>query len=249
MDLDSSGWLQRKTHFGNAGLDGDMPAVPKLLKTWHDAIGTYQEERECYLHQNTIQDVAYAVVPHLAARLSDLHTDRRQSVLDDLAIVAEVQDTPRSKVQHAANQIHETTEEPLRTLFIQSLWDRYPELPADLAPAYHAAIETAKELAGKTWGKNVSDKAGRHQYQRHLRFLRDCGVSDAEIVQALEALVQEPFAPVYQGRGDQVQALENLGWSGLSCEDTTHDKLRLDALVSLAFFQATLAKVLGELRP
>jgi hypothetical protein len=78
LPLDSPRWKSLKAHFGNAAVDTELAAVPKLLERWHRAVGTYAEEYEydplfeSYLHQLTILDVAYAVVPHLVTRLSEL---------------------------------------------------------------------------------------------------------------------------------------------------------------------------------
>jgi hypothetical protein len=197
LSLQSLRWRTLKAHFGNAGTDGALPAVPTLIERWHRAVGTYAEEHdyrdlfESYLHQQTILDIAYAVVPHLASRLEELDPDRRREVLDDLAVVEAVRITPRDQVEEIVARMRETLAESLRELFIRNTRDRYPVLPPDLSPAYLSAIEKAKRIAGDDWGKARSEEPGAHHFRRHIRYLRQVGLSDDDIVYGIEALTRD----------------------------------------------------------
>ena len=94
LPLESPRWKFLTAHFNNAGTDGGLPAVPTLLARWHRYAGTYAEEDaygdlfESYLHQRTIQDVAYAVVPHLVSRLEEVDADTSvlREIVDGLAV-------------------------------------------------------------------------------------------------------------------------------------------------------------------
>jgi hypothetical protein len=158
LPLDSPRWKQLKAHFGDAGDAPDLPAVPNLLVRWGDAIGRYAEEyayhplRESFLHQGTILDVAYAVVPHLAARLGDLPPDRRLDVLADIADVEAVRRVPRAEVERRVAAL-QTMSEGLRGLFTQTTRDRHPELPDDLAGAWFEALAVAQASAAALLGE------------------------------------------------------------------------------------------------
>lgn len=163
LPLDSPRWKLLKAHFGNAGEDADLPAVPKLLVRWRGAIGRYSEEyeyaplHESFLHQGTILDVAYAVVPHLAARLGDLPPDRRLDVLADIADVEAVRRVPRAEVERRVAAM-QTMSEGLRDLFMQTTRDRHPELPDDLAGAWFEALALAQASAAALL-REVSDES------------------------------------------------------------------------------------------
>lgn len=216
LPLTSKRWQTLKAHFGNAGRDGDeVPAVTKLIPRWVRTVGTYAEEythdllRESYLHQGTILDVAYAVVPHLVLQLERLDDDRRAEVLDDLALVDAIRRTPRRRVEAMVKQFSTMSGE-LRDLFIQSTRDRHPELPADLAVAYLPAIARAKQLAGKAWGRGRSEPMGPHRWRRHVRYLREQGLTDEDITFGVRVLTrddEEGFAPVNMGGEAALPAL------------------------------------------
>lgn len=187
LPLDSARWLELKAHFGNAGVDGDLPSLPSLLARWNHAVGSYAEEYlyqdifESYLHQNTILDVAYAVVPHLAARLPDLDPDRRSAVLDDLACVETTRQVPPEQVEAIARDVERTVPGELGAMLAQNTRDRHPALPEDLASAYLAAIAQAKATAGVDWGCRRSEEAGPQHFRRHVRYLRNAGWTDDDI--------------------------------------------------------------------
>ena len=197
LPLTSERWHTLKAHFDNAAKDDDeVPSVTKLLPRWVASIGTYAEEyehdmlRESYLHQGTILDVAYAVVPHLVLQLEQLDADRRIEVLDDIALVDEIRNTPRHVVEGWVKQL-DTMPDELRDLMIQNTWDRNPVLADDLALAYLPAVAHAKKLAGDAWGKRRSEPMGPHRWRRHVQFLRESGLSDADITFGVGALCRE----------------------------------------------------------
>ncbi|MFT3765662.1 MAG: hypothetical protein QM820_09120 [Minicystis sp.] len=250
LPLDSPRWLSLKAHFDNAGVDTDVPAVPSLIAGWNRAVGAYAEEyeyealRESYLHQRTILDVAYAVVPHLAARLSELDPDRRLSVLDEIFIVEDTRLTPARRVEAAIRQIERTVPAELRDAFIQTTRDRHPPLPDDIAPAYLAAIAHAKAIAGRDWGRARSDEEGPHLFRRHLRYLRTAGWIDADITFGIGALMRERdhVAILYSGWKEaraELRALKEAppGWferTKLRGDDEAA-RLRFGALYGLAY--------------
>jgi len=167
LRLDSSRWGSLRAHFDNAGEDRGLPSVPSLIARWNRTVGSYAEEYayqdlfESYLHQRTVLDVAYAVVPHLAVRLSELDPDRRLSVLDDLALVDERRLTTPEELEAIVQSLARTIESAeLRDMVIRNTRNRHPPLPDDLAPAYLAAIEHAQSLAGFDWRRARSEEPG-----------------------------------------------------------------------------------------
>lgn len=256
LKLDSPRWMQLEAHFGNAGMDGELLAVPTLLAAWHESVGTYGEEYayeplyESFLHQQTIRSVAYAVVPHLVSRLSETDPDRRQMILDDLAVVDETEATPASELENANREIKDEVSGKLCDHFVKALRERHPKLPLDLQPAYRRTIAVAKEQAGENWGRCLSEEPGDHNYRRHLRFLRDSGVEDYDILAALEVLTDELETPIYGSYEDQVAALESIGWRDrmAATRAPEHDELCLKALRSLGYYHETCTRVLELLR-
>lgn len=198
LPLGSARWASLRAHFGNAGVDGDLSSVPTLLEQWQCVVGTYAEEYaygdlyESYLHQRTILDVAYAIVPHLVAHLGALDPDRRDVVLEHIALVDRIRLVPCEDVEAAAREL-EAGNEPgsVHHLVAQNIRDRHPLLPEDLAPAYLAAIEQAKGLAGEVWGRPRPDEYGVADIRRHVRFLRASGWTDEDIRFGVEALGRE----------------------------------------------------------
>jgi hypothetical protein len=266
LPLDSPRWASLKAHFGNAGVDAELPAVPSLIARWNRAVGSYAEEyeyqdlHESYLHQLTILDVAYAVVPHLAARLSDLDPDRRLEVLDDLATVDAVRLKPLAEVEALVRDLDQ--KQPmgpeLHDAFIQSIRERNPRLPDDLAPAYLSAIEYARSLAGPAWGAHRSNEPGVHCIRRHVRYLRASGWSDDDISFGIEALTREVdgHSLVCMGRDEAREGLRSLkdappGWfarTGMGGGEEAH-RLGFLALNSLGWcaLSPRTADLLGEL--
>ncbi len=254
LTLDSPRWASLQAHFGNAGVDADLPSVPSLIARWDRAVGSYAEEYEyqdlleSYLHQLTILDVAYAVVPHLAARVSELDPDRRLDVLDDLAVVEKVRLRPPREVERVVQELRRTIDDgELRDLFIKNTRDRNPPLPEDLAPAYLAAIERAKALAGGDWGHARSGEPGPHHFRRHVRHLRSSGWRDDDITFGVEALIREAEGGqlVYLGPSLSVDGLRSLpaappGWferTGVRRDDALQS-LGCRALYALAWLAA-----------
>ena len=250
LPLASPRWKSLKAHFDNAGVDGQLPAVPVLLERWHEAVGTYAEELEyvdlceSYLHQGTILDVAYAVVPHLVSRLDELDPDRRCRLLDDVESVEDTRQVSREEVAARVEKLNRTVAVGLRDLFVQSVLDRHPLLPGDLAAAYFDAIDRAKRVAGAAWGKATSEEPGPQHFRRHIRFLRQAGCSDDDIVfgvttlngnQREGALVFEDPSVALQGLRDSVDMPP--GWlerTALS-SGTEQERLVFHALHDLAW--------------
>jgi hypothetical protein len=254
LALDSPRWVSLKAHFGNAGVDADLPSVPSLIARWNRAVGSYAEEYEyedlfeSYLHQSTILDVAYAVVPHLAARLSELDPDRRLYVIDDLAVVEKVRLRPPREVELAVEEIERTMDDgELRDLLIKSTRDRNPPLPDDLAPAYVAAVFHAKAVAGGEWGLTRSEQPGPPHFRRHVHYLRSSGWMIDDITFGVETLLRESQQGqlVYLGSQPSLDGLRSLpvappGWferTGL-CRDDAPLRLAFRALYSLAWLAA-----------
>jgi hypothetical protein len=172
LPLNSPRWRKLRSHF--ASVDGEpgedasgLGDVPALLERWHGAVGTYGEEYayanvfEAYLHQRTILNVAYAVVPHLASRLAELDADRRLEVLDDISFVEAVRLSPAEKVEEAIAQLRQTVPGELGEMMIQSMRDRSPSLPRDLAAAYFEGIATARRSALELVGAVKDEEAFR----------------------------------------------------------------------------------------
>jgi hypothetical protein len=238
LDLDDPRWGRLQAHFDNAGADGILPAVPTLLRAWHDAVGSYGEEfayvdlRESYLHQGTILSVAYAVVPHLASRLHELDPDRALAVADDVALVEEARLVPREDVEAAAAEL-EAKGSLLHRFLAANVRDRHPLLPDDLAATYLLAVETTRASAGGLWGQRAAAEPGDHQVRRHVRFLRAHGWSDADLVEAVRR--QRPpgahQAPVFRGPQASLDALAGMP----AAEGLTVDDLPFRALFALAW--------------
>jgi hypothetical protein len=221
LPLDSPRWRTLKAHFDNAGRDGDLPSVPTLIARWIGAVGTYGEEyeysdlRESYLHQGTILDVAYAVVPHLAARLDQLDPDRRVEVLEDLALVELVRLTSPEVIEARIAKVEQAFSDDMREMMVQTMRDRMAPLPADLAPAYLAAIERVDASSDTTWrdlakgdddgsdddedrdensdeeddeGDEVTEPPHPRHWRRHVKYLRDAGWTDIDIAFGFRAL-------------------------------------------------------------
>lgn len=263
LPLTSRRWHTLKAHFDNAAKDGDeVPAVTKLLARWARSLGTYAEEyehdplRESYLHQGTILDLAYAVVPHLVVQLERLDPDRRAEVLDDIALVDAVRLTPRRKVEAAVKRLS-TMPSELRDHFIQTTRDRHPErFPEDLARAYLPAVARAKQWAGRAWSKRRSEPMGPHRWRRHVRFLRESGLSDADITFGVRALCRKDsdgFALVHQGGDAARQGLQQVtgapeGWLRRTGLRSAKGRLVTHALFALAWIEqhARVEKMLRD---
>jgi hypothetical protein len=238
----------------NAAVEADLPAVPSLIARWNCAVGSYAEEyeyadlHESYLHQQTILDVAYAVVPYLAPRLSELDADRRLEVLDDIALVEKVRLRPPHEIEAAAEGIERTIgDRDLRDRFIQSTRERNPPLPEDLAPAYLAALEVAKAIAGHDWGLERSNQPGPPRFRRHIRHLRAAGWTNEDLAFGVEVLTRDTDGSqlVYRGHEGSLEGLRGAedapsGWhdrTGLHGEGA-EQRLVLLALYAVAWLAA-----------
>lgn len=260
LQLSSPRWATLKAHFGNAAEDhAEIAAVTKLIRRWTDAVGSYAEEyeydplHESFLHQNTILDVAYAVVPHLVPQLPRLDPDRRMEVLDDIARVDEVRLTPRSEVEKRVAAMA-TLPDELREQFIKDTRDRNPELADDLAPEYLVAIDRAKQLAGEAWNKNLSMPMGPHRWRRHVQFLRQSELSDADIRFGVQTLAHKPDggdALVHLGLDDARRGLVEVAdaaWLRRTGIASSKGALVLKALWAIASIErhVSISKMLGQ---
>lgn len=257
LPLTSRRWATLKAHFGNAATDSDeVPAVTKLIRRWVRAVGSYEEEYaydllcESYLHQRTILDVAYAVVPHLVLQVPRLDADRRVEVLDDIAYVDAIRRTPRSEVEKRVAAMAEMPE-GLRDLFMQNTRDRHPVLPDDLAEAYLPAIARARQLAGKGWGRKRSEPMGPHRWRRHVKFLRAQRLSSADIRAGVELLTAEGEGGQLVHLGAEAArrgllATADDAWLRRAKLRTPKGRLVSNALLALAWIEqhAPLAKML-----
>lgn len=88
LPLDDNRWECLTTFFG------EPEEVPQLLQGWLSSIGTDQEDTiyrrdlsDVFLHQATITNVAFAVVPWLVAVCKERETLYRVEYLTDIALV------------------------------------------------------------------------------------------------------------------------------------------------------------------
>lgn len=127
ISLDSPRWKAFKTYFGSS------QDLPRRIAAWMASIGGPDEERkwdelwEQFLHQGTITEAAYAVVPYVARELAHVAPHDRLMYFVQLGLI-------ESARQSSA-----------------------PEIPDDLAASYHAAVAelgrvSVESLLG-TWDK------------------------------------------------------------------------------------------------
>jgi hypothetical protein len=129
LPLDSPRWVELDPFFGKP------QDVPKVLGEWWQAIGTDYEELiysrdlfDLFLHQGTIRNVSFAVVPWLVAAVTDAGSRRGAAYIADVALV---------EWNRLVCGIHASGPER-----------RPGQPPPDwLADDYRAAIETAGPLA------------------------------------------------------------------------------------------------------
>jgi len=228
LPLGSPRWKSLQAHFGNAGADTEeIAAVPTLLARWKQSLGSYGEEQlydplhESYLHQGTIVDVAYAVVPHLVEQLDALHADRRLDVLGDLASVESIRRRPREEVEGDIAKLESSdwSDEEIKRHLIQAVRDRNPILPDDLAPAYFEALARAQAAAAALLGQlddegdvrrlleTICELHGQRRLARILRNLKD--------PEALGPLTQQllPGKRSPSNWRRHVEFLRQLGWT------------------------------------
>ena len=118
LPLNDERWRTLKVYFGTGK---DLPA---RIERWVAAIGTERESvaftdlSQRVLHQFTITDAAYAVVPHVVVNLPRVSSGRRVDYFDTLSLV------------EAARELFEA-----------------PECPRHLRTAYTSAVREARALA------------------------------------------------------------------------------------------------------
>jgi len=119
LPLDSPRWKSFSTHFGSP------EQVPMRLAAWRLSIGTPDENAqwtelcETFLHQYSITDAAFAVVPHVVQELPRIEPKWHIKYLAELALI----DSAR-----------------------QRGWGE-STLPCDLSHSYHAAIGNARRFS------------------------------------------------------------------------------------------------------
>ncbi len=178
LPLSSDRWATLKTHFGT----GDE-TVP-ILARWEQSIGRYGEQHiyaelfEQYLHQLTPIEVAYAVVPHLSARLDSLPLGRRVEVIDHISRVEAARATPRSELETMAAKLRGTCDADLAGDLVRSMVAHHPVLPGDLAGDYEAAVAEVRQKAVAS----LTELADRRQFTDLLaavtRFCGHAGLAD-----------------------------------------------------------------------
>ncbi|HKB00836.1 MAG TPA: hypothetical protein VKD90_01395 [Gemmataceae bacterium] len=128
LPLESERWQSLRTFFG------ESKDLPDRIRRWLKVAGRpeadprWRDFAEQYLHQTTITDAAYAVVPYLASALDRFPPPARLAYVINIACV-------ESAVQK----------------------EYAPQLPDDLAGDYRSAVEhtrgAAAELLPAPWSK------------------------------------------------------------------------------------------------
>lgn len=264
LPLDSPRWKTLKAHFSNAAEGGEqVPSVISLLARWKESLGTYGEEliydplHESFLHQGTIRDVAYAVVPHVAAGLDSLHRDRRIEVLQDIADVELIRRRPREEVEQDLEKLEGAEWEPeFKRNLMQAIRDRNAPLPDDLAPAYLEALALAQATAAallakvtdeRNFGELLKTLSALHGQRRLGRLLGSLKEPD-QLLELAKELPPGKVSP--SGWRRHVELLRQLGWTDddirfgaalLNHEDETNGPLKYDdRAVSLEALRAPL---------
>lgn len=125
LPLESERWNELTTFYGE-------PAdVPRVLRQWLDAVGSDEEQTiycrdffDLFLHQGTITNAAFAVVPWLVQVCSDGKSAFRIEYLTDVALVE------ANRIRYGVCCNREGT----------------AECPEWLMGDYHQAIEQAQKL-------------------------------------------------------------------------------------------------------
>lgn len=87
LPLDSPRWTELDTFFG------EPKNTPHVLAEWVDSVGfdqettNYEELHELFLHQGTITNTAYAVVPWMINHLSRSDRNQQACYLHDIGLV------------------------------------------------------------------------------------------------------------------------------------------------------------------
>jgi hypothetical protein len=139
LPLDSPRWQELDPFFGQS------EGVPKALGEWWQAIGTdfevpiYSRQLfDLFLHQGTIRNVSFAVVPWLVAAVTEAESRRAAAYITDIALV---------EWNRLVHGIHGSRSEGR------------PGLPPPdwLADDYRAAVEAAGPLAEELLDGPLSD--------------------------------------------------------------------------------------------
>jgi hypothetical protein len=155
LQLDDDRWGYLTTFFGKPD------EVPQVLRVWLASIGTDQEDTiyrrdlfDLFLHQATITNAAFAVVPWLVHVCKREKTPWRAEYLTDVALV----EANRLKYGVYANR--EGTE----------------ETPAWLMVDYHRAIAEAREIVD-----DVIESEGDKEWKRGLVAMKPALYGNAEL--------------------------------------------------------------------
>jgi hypothetical protein len=148
LPLDDPRWCQFETFFG------EPCELPGVIRAWLAAVGTEDEETiycrdlgEIFLHQGTIVDAAYAVVPWLVRVIEGGKSPHRAWYLDDVIAIERYR------------------------IYYEILWDRdrvggKVVVPDWLRIDYERAIVRARDFVGELVGP------GRAEPEDALAFAR-----------------------------------------------------------------------------
>lgn len=156
LPLSSPRWSELDTFFGKP------EQVPVVLREWVDAIGFDQEQEiysrdlfDLFLHQGTITNVAFAVVPWIVEACRHAVPTHRAQYLADVALVelnrlthgvhfvrdggiAEpdwLMTDYRNAIEQAQSLAEDALDEPLSEEVQQMLWESMPALFGNAAMA------------------------------------------------------------------------------------------------------------------
>jgi hypothetical protein len=157
LPLDSPRWSELDVFFG------ESEQAPIVLKKWIDAIGFDQErtiyERGLYqlfLHQGTITNLAFAVVPWIVEHCRHAEISNRMEYIADVALV---------ELNRLTCGVH----------YVRDGGDTEPEwLMAD----YKHAIEQAQTIA-----EDLMDEAVQEERRSHLWRMMPALFGNAELAQ------------------------------------------------------------------
>jgi hypothetical protein len=174
LPLDSPRWSELDTFF-------DKPeGVPRVLMEWVIALGFDREMTiysqnlfHLYLHQGTITNVAFAIVPWLVNHLSLTSVENRIEYLSDVGLVEFRRQTCgvhhvrdggdpepdwlmpdyHAAIREAELMAEEILDEPHPEERIMELWTVYPALCGN-------AAEAGKRMYGEEWKPPESSEGG-----------------------------------------------------------------------------------------
>jgi hypothetical protein len=134
----------------------------------------------------------------------------------------------------------------LGELMAQSVRDRNPPLPPDLAPAYLEAIGVVEAIGGPRWRDHKAadedeDRPKPHAWwRRHIRFLRESGWNDHDIAFGVRALRTDDVIYQTDDARKVLCALRRVpvGWFERTRLRSSDGDLGYRALCSLAWWRA-----------